>query len=145
MQGGDHLLSQERNGAHHFFMWDIPVAPDEDKIARAQVLDSLGQLPNDGGGTPDHEGPDLLQTLVGHPLPRASRPPLLQGAGHPRLVAGRVVVLTGAPHPVMRIPQEAPPNGLGLRVGIGHQGPDLIPKVLGAWGESPGEWSPLKR
>ena len=135
MQGGDHLLSQERNGAHHLFMRDITVAPDEDEIARAELLDGPGQLPNDCVGTPDHDGPDLLQALISHPLPWSSRPPLVQGAGHPRLVAGRVVVLTGTPHPVMRIPQEAPPNGLGLRVGIGHQGPDLIPKVLGVWGE----------
>src|SRR5215470_8914474 len=135
MQGGNHFLPQERNGAHHLFMRDIPVAPDEDEIARAEVLDGPGQLPNDGGGTPDHDGPDLLQALIRHPLPRAARPPLLQGAGHPRLVAGRVVVLTGTSHPVVRIPQEAPPKRLGLRVGIGHQGPDLIAKVLGAWGE----------
>src|SRR5215471_15507871 len=135
MQGGEHLLSQERNGAHHRLMRDIPIAPDEDEIAWAQVRDGPGQLPNDGGGTPDHEGPDLLQVLIGHPLPRSARPPLLQGAGHPRLIAGRVVVLTGAPHPVVRIPQKAPPNGLGLLVGISYQGPDLIPKVLWAWCE----------
>ena len=35
LQGGDHLLSQERNGAHHLVMWDIPVAPNEDEIAWA--------------------------------------------------------------------------------------------------------------
>src|ERR1044071_3242980 len=116
-------------------MRDITVAPDEDEIARAKLLDGPGQLPNDGVGTPDHDGADLLQALIGHPLPRASRPPLLQGAGHPRLVAGRVVVLPRAPHPVVRIPQEALPNRLGLRVSIGHQGPDLIAKMLGAWGE----------
>jgi hypothetical protein len=64
MQGGDHLLSQERNGAHHLFMRDITVATDEDEIARAELLDGPGQLPNDCVGTPDHDGPDLLQALL---------------------------------------------------------------------------------
>ena len=121
MQGGNHFLPQERNGAHHLFMRDIPVAPDEDEIARAELLNGPSQLPNDCVGTTDNDGADLLQALIGHPLPWSSRPPLVQGAGHPRLVAGRVVVLTEAPHPVVRIPQKAPPNGLGLLVGISYR------------------------
>ncbi len=40
-------------------------------------------------------------------------------------------MLDGASHAVVRIPQEALPNGLGLRVGLRHQHPELIPKVLG--------------
>src|SRR5467141_2517520 len=111
-------------------MREVPGAADQDEIPRAEVLDGRGQLPNDRGGTADDDGADLLQALVGHPWPWAPSPPLAQGAGHPGLVAGRVVVLNGAPHPVVRIPQEAPPNGLSLRVGIRHQYPELIPKVL---------------
>src|SRR4030095_7047593 len=136
----DDFSTEQFNRAHHVFVTHVAFIPVDQDIAGLEILFHIPEFFDDRLWAADHDVMRLLQLLIGHAPSHGAG--ANEGARHfdahgfPGLIRGRVVEFDGTTIAVVFRPQKRATDLLSLFVGVRHQAPHKVAKVLRPWLEA---------